>query len=138
MKFVRGKRFLGLAVPGDFEASSSAVEYALILRRAYQRDDFSLIAAVVLEILPVDRDHAVSWMKLTHADEAEVREVRLPVCVSAGKFRELPEMLATIEIQHHQPLIEHRKHELCILKVKRRLREHRLACEQRFSNLLCD
>ena len=70
----------------------------------------ALVAPVYAEVLPIHRDDTVMRVQLTHANEAEVGEVRLPVGEPLGEPLELGQVVAAIEREDDQPVPEHREH----------------------------
>src|SRR5204863_4736479 len=88
------------------------------LRRADQRDDFSLVSSVHTEVRSVHRDHAMAGMKLAHANEAKISEVRAPVRVPFSERLELRQVVTAVECDGEQPLSDHREHDGDVLEMK--------------------
>src|SRR5206468_2070453 len=49
-----------------------------------QRNDFAFVTAVDPEVCAVNRNDAVAWEQLAHANEAEICEIRVAVPIAAG------------------------------------------------------
>jgi hypothetical protein len=96
--------------------SSSAVTG---LGRADERNGFPLVPPVDTEVFPVHGDHTVPGVQLAHTNEAEIGEVRVPVGVSLGERAELKKVLAALEGERYQTLVQHRQHERDTPKVER-------------------
>ncbi len=50
--------------------------------RAEQRNDIPFISAVDAEVAFVDSDYQVARIKLTHSNDAETSQIRMPILIS--------------------------------------------------------
>src|SRR6266849_7923568 len=75
------RRFIVVFMGGPPRGKDNVAE-TLPCWRADQWDRLALVAPVDAEIFAIDRDHAVSGMKLAQANQAEVRQVWMTVVVS--------------------------------------------------------
>lgn len=61
------------------------------------RNDLALVPPVDSEIVFVHRDHRMTGIKFTHADQTQVGQVRLTILVAPGEVTELVKVADTIE-----------------------------------------
>ena len=78
-------------------------------RRADGRDHFALVAAIDAEIGDVNCDHRMSGIELTHADEAKVREVGIPILVTIRQFGQCFQVAGKIESDTKQAVLHKRQ-----------------------------
>ena len=74
------------------------------LRGTDKGDGLALVAPVHAEIVLIHRDDTVMRVKLAHANEAEVGEVRPPVGEPLAERLELGQVVAAIEREDEQPV----------------------------------
>ena len=77
-------------------------------------------------------------MQLAHANQAQISEVGMPICVALSQCAELRKMLPTVESQSHQTFVQHRQHQRNTLKMKSCFRQDGLAGQKRLADPLGD
>src|SRR5207244_10598153 len=65
--------------------------------RADKGNRLPLVASKHAKVRAVNRDNAVTWKELAHADQADVREVGVTIRVSLRQGRQLRKMIFTGE-----------------------------------------
>jgi hypothetical protein len=78
----------------------------------------------------------VAGEELAHANEAEIREVGLPIGVSLGERGELGDVLPAVEGQSNEPLLQHREDDRNASQVKPRFCQDRLTGQEGLADLL--
>src|SRR2546422_780370 len=107
---LRNARLLILACMVDLREEGITLAETLPCWRADQWDRLALVAPVDAEVFAIDRDHAVSGMKLAQANQAEVRQVWMTGVVSRPQPRHLRKGLPAVEGQGHHAGTQHREH----------------------------
>lgn len=100
------------------------------------RNHFPLVASIDAEILTIDCQDAVPGIELAHANQTQIRKVRLSIGVAVGERRKLLEMAEAIERDRDEALANHAQDDRNVLEVKGRFCEHRLTGQKRLGDLL--
>jgi len=66
-------------------------------------------------------------MHFTHPDQANVRKIRLPICVPTRQLSQARKMIAQDERGSHEPIAHERQHQGAAIEVERCFRQHRFA-----------
>lgn len=103
-------------------------------RRANQGNRVSPVTAVNAKVRTVYGDNTMAWMEFAHADETEIGEVRLPICVPLGESSKRRKVLVEREGNRNQSLLDHRQDNRRIAEVERRFGQHGLAGEEGFGD----
>jgi hypothetical protein len=107
-----------------------------ISRGTDQRDRFPLVPPIDTEVRPIHCDNAVPRIELTHSNQAEIRQVRIPIGISFGQCRQLTELRRAVESDLNQPLRHHGKNERHALEMECRLCQHGFTSEQGLGDTL--
>ena len=76
-------------------------------RRDDQTDHLSLVATVYAKVFLVHGDDSMSGMELAHPNEAEIRQVGLPIGVADRESFELRKVLVAFERDRREPVSDH-------------------------------
>ena len=98
--------------------------------RADEGNRLALVAAIDAEVFPVRGDHRVMRVKLTHADQTQIGQIRPAIGVAFGQAGQMREVLAAVKRQRDQPVGDECQRQVRVAEVKRGLRDNRLTRQE--------
>jgi hypothetical protein len=108
------------------------------VRRADKRDRFPFVSPVDTKIFAIDCDDAMARVKLAHANQAKISEIRAAIAITARQGFQLGQMVLAVESESNHSVPDHRENERDIAQVKRGLGQNRFASQQRFRDAARD
>src|SRR5690348_11901923 len=103
-----------------------------------ERDHFSSALPVDAEVPYVRRNDRIARMQFAEADETEIRQVGLPIGVSAGELSESGEMSGYVERGTDETVAHECKDRRSTAQVIGGLSENRVTGQQRLADLAGD